>query len=400
MLRKWTVLAALLAPLMIIGACGSAPAQQTPDITATTTETSTSTPATTAPPATSEPATSTPPSVLSGLNLPAEFLPEKRLDVEMVYSSGDGPGYCYLGSYAMLARFADSDIDFTEVIAGSGVAASAVYIAPVNLLMNGAGIGCIGTAAGNQGFAYYLAATEGAKLTDEFFAASLVSDARENIALEDEGEAFALLRKLLSAGIPVMVHLDISCIQEPLAAHSSYMGDIFRFSGAVHVDHYMVVTGYDGDFVYLNDPTEPSAGQGEDIPVPAGGFLEAWYNGGSLSLSEDCRMGPYWMLFLGERGDAAGAGELLTWNREIAAAAPAEIRKAAEDPNIIDVMHCDEMGRARREFGAFLQQNGCEEAGELFLEMAELFRGLCGSADPGADLRRIAGLQEQSLELW
>ena len=91
---------------------------------------------------------------LAELNLVVEPLAKKRLNVENVYSGGDGPGLCYLGGYAILAKFADNDIDFSDVIANCGIATSAFYIPEINLLLNGFEIGSIAVAAENQGFDY------------------------------------------------------------------------------------------------------------------------------------------------------------------------------------------------------------------------------------------------------
>jgi hypothetical protein len=332
---------------------------------------------------------------LSALSLPGEPLGEKRLDVEKVYSGGDEPGMCYLGAYAMLARFADSNIDFTDVIANSGLGVSAVYIREVNLLMNGYSIGSIGTAAVNQGFDYFIAALDRAQLTDEFFARNLTNDAEEIISLKSGEEAFNLLKRVISAGIPVMVHLDITFIKEAMIANTSYMKFVFAFSGAGHIDHYMTVTGYDGEFVYLNDPTEAADGMGKDIPADISSFLDAWENGNSPAIDESARIGPCWMIFLGERGMAKSAEELIAWNKDIAAQAPDAIKKAADRPNVMPLMHCSEMGRARYEFGTFLKANGLTEAGDIFMEISDLFKGLCQSDDEQADLLRIADLQEE-----
>lgn len=338
--------------------------------------------------------------ILGELNLVTEPLAEKRLDVELVYSGGDETGFCYLGGYAMLAKFKDNEINFMDVIANSGIGTSAFYISQANLLMNGQEIGTIGIAAVNQGYDYYIAALEGAQLTDEFFAANLPEDAKQVLPIQSEDEAFILLRRLISSGIPVMVHVDISFIKEPLIKYTSYMKYIFEFIGSNPVDHYFTVTGYDDAFVYLNDPTEKAAGMGKDIPVGISGFLDAWENGNNPLFNEDTRIGPYWMLFLGERGEAKSADELLSWNKDTAAKASEEIRKAADNPNIVNILHCDEMYRARQEFGAFLKQNGYVEAGDMFIEASELFRGLSSSPNPKADFLMIADLQEQALTKW
>jgi len=218
--------------------------------------------------------------------------------------------------------------------------------------------------------------------------------------VENEGEAFELLKRLVSSDIPVEVHLDLFPIREPLSTYTSYFKRVFEFMGSRHTDHYFTVTGYDESFVYLNDPTEKAAGMGNDIPVDISDFLSAWKNGNHPSLDESCRLGPYWMLFLGKRGTVKSADELLSWNKDIAAKAPGDIRKAADNPSISSLLHCNQMYRARKEFGVFMKQNGHIEAGNMFVEAAELFRGLCQSPNPKADLLRIADLQEQALAKW
>ncbi|MBL7124809.1 MAG: hypothetical protein ISS51_01770 [Dehalococcoidales bacterium] len=350
------------------------------------------------PPITPEPSPVAP--ILTELGLVAEPLTEKRLDVELVYSGGDETGLCYLGSYAMLAKFSDSDITFTDVVANSGIGASALYIPQVNLFMDGSFLRSIGLAARNQGFDYYIAALKGATITDDFLAPDLPMEAKQVFWVESEDEAFKLLKRLISSDIPVEVHLDTFPIKEPLSTYTSYWKGVFEFEGSRHVDHYMTVTGYDERFVYLNDPTEKVGGKGKDIPVDISDFLEAWKNGNHPTFDEGSRIGPYWMLFLGERGTVKSANELISWNRDFAVKAPGEIRKAASNPNISWLLHCNQMYRARQEFGTFLKQNGYEEAGNMFIEASELFRGLCQSQNQQADLLEIADLQEQALAEW
>jgi len=337
----------------------------------------------------------------AALDLPDEPSAEMRLNVEKIYSGGDAPGLCYLGSYAMLAKYADNDIEFSDVIANCGIATSAFYVPEINLMLNGFEIGSIGVAAGNQGFDYYISALKGAQLTDEFLAMNLVYDAREIISTDSGEESFLLLKRLISGGIPVMAHLDIDYIREPLIEYCPYWASIFSWQdthmSGVHIDHYMTVNGYDGEYVYLNDPTEKQEDLGTDIPVPTADFLASWENGAHPSFAEESLIGPYWMLFLGERGTAKSVAELLDWNREIAAEAIPAIRQAAENPNVSDLIHCNEMGRSRGEFAIFLKENGLAEAGEIFEEISALFKGLDMSPDQRADLQRIADLQEEAL---
>jgi hypothetical protein len=345
----------------------------------------------------------TPAALLAELNLVDEPLAERRLDVELVYSGTDEPALCYLGGYAMLAKFADSGIDFTDVVANSGTGTSALYIPQANIMNDGSFLQSIGHAAINQGFDYYIAALEGARITDDFLCPDFPDGAKEVISLESEDEAFELLKRLISSGIPVEVHLDCHFIKDALITYTSYWETIITYTETYlnkHNDHYFAVTGYDQNFVYLNDSTEPQASMGKDIPVAMDNFLEAWANGNHPSFETGADIGPYWMLFLGQRGTPKTAAEVLSWNRDFAVDAPDEIRAAADNPNIDSLIHCGNMYRVRIEFGTFLKENGYQEAGDMFIEAGELFRGLCSSSNQQADLLEIADLQEQALTKW
>jgi hypothetical protein len=135
---------------------------------------------------------------IAALNLIDEPLPDKKLDVELVYSGGDQPGLCYLGSYAILAKYNDNAIDFTGVVANSGIGVSSRYIPQANLLIGGFSIGCIGTAAGNQGYEYYISALKGADITDTFLAADFPANAEEVMLVENGENALTLLKRLIS----------------------------------------------------------------------------------------------------------------------------------------------------------------------------------------------------------
>lgn len=345
-------------------------------------------------------------SPLAELNLAAEPLAEKRLNVELIYSGGDQSGLCYLGAYAMLAKYNDNGINFTDVVVNSGIGAGAFYIPQANLLVFGHGngtpksffLGSVVTAAKNQAFDYYVTALMGAQITSEFLARDLPEEAKGIFWAQDEDDAFNLLKRVISSGIPVAVHLDLAPIERPMSAHTSWAGKALQVMA--HVDHYMTVTGYDKSYVYLNDPSEKAPGWGKDIPVGIAGFLNAWKNGNHQAFGAESRIGPYWMLFLGKRGTAKSVSELLSWNKQIAAKAPEEIRKAANKPNIMGLVHSNEMYRSRKEFGAFLQANGHQEAGSMFLQAADLLKGLSRSWNKKRDLLKLADLQEQALATW
>ena len=369
-----------------------------------------STPEPTSKPSHTEPPSQPPTTVSAQLNLVTEPLPENRLNVPSVYS---GNQLCYLGSYAMLAKFKDNDIEFRDVVANSGIGGSAAYIPEKSIIYDGYWYGCIGLAAKNQGYDYYIAALKGTQAIDNPLAQDFIGNAKDVIALENEDEALKLLKRLISSGIPVSVRLDTFFMKEPLISYTSRWEGIFDYMGSIHVPHNMTVTGYDENYVYLHDPIEKVEDKGKDIPVNTDSFLQAWASGNgpdwnkvfaqfvtkeSLELVQipAWNSGPYWMLFLGKRGTAKDIDELLSWNREIVANAAQEIRKATDTPAMYYAPDCEQMYQARKEFGFFLRENGYADAGNILVETSRLFRGLCWSIYQYDDLVTIADLQEQA----
>lgn len=342
--------------------------------------------------------------MLAGLGIVDEPLAEKRLDVGLIFSGTDEPALCYLGSYSMLAAYADNTIDLPEVIASSGYGVNGYYIEPANMLVDGLFLWSIGQSAQHLGFDYYVSAQKGGAITNDFISEKLAGGAEQILWMNDGDASFDLLKRLISSGIPAEVYLDCVLIREDLTARPSYWDIIYNYldnyTDSAHTSHYFAVTGYDAEYVYVNDPTEPNEDIAKDIPIDIGNFMEAWKNGNHLSFAEEERVGPYWMLFLGERGEAVSAEYLIEWNRELAENTAAEIRKAAAVPNINNVIHGGSFCRSRQEFGLYLKRHGYTEAGDIFLRMSELFEGLILSDDQSGDLLLIAGLHEESLDLW
>jgi len=64
------------------------------------------------------------------LNVPRVFTGEVLKEKE----TEEGPGLCYLGAFAMLALFDDPDLDFTEIVAYSGIGVTAKNVVPFEIL--------------------------------------------------------------------------------------------------------------------------------------------------------------------------------------------------------------------------------------------------------------------------
>jgi hypothetical protein len=93
------------------------------------------------------------------LNVPRVFTGEVLKEKE----TEEGPGLCYLGAFAMLALFDDPDLDFTEIVAYSGIGVTAKNVVPFIGLTNDFKANSIITGAENLGYNFGLGLLSGGK---------------------------------------------------------------------------------------------------------------------------------------------------------------------------------------------------------------------------------------------
>ncbi|HEB46808.1 MAG TPA: hypothetical protein ENI19_03875, partial [Candidatus Nealsonbacteria bacterium] len=251
----------------------------------------------------------------------------------------EGPGLCYLGAFAMLALFDDPDLDFTEIVAYSGIGVTAKNVVPFIGLTNDFQGNSIITGAENLGYNFGLGLLSGGKDSINHLPPpppppppgtsppppppppppagsepptqfNFKESAKEVKYFSNKEEATRYLKSIISSDKPVLVHLDLYYVTDDFAKISpSWAWEKF------HASHFMIVTGYDENYVYINDPDDPDLAI-KNMPASYKNFLEAWENGANPQM-EGHKLGPYWMLYLKDKAKRKSIKEIMAWNREI-----------------------------------------------------------------------------------
>ncbi len=333
------------------------------------------------------------------LNVPRVFAGEVLKEKE----TEEAPGLCYLGAFATLALFNDPDLDFTEIVAYSGIGVTAKNIVPFVGLTNDFLGNSIITAAENLGYNFGLGLLSGGKdsINDLPPSRPLIGwlkpppppppagsepptqfsfkeSAKEVEYFSNEEEATRYLKSIISSGKPVLVHLDFYYVTDDFAKISpSWVREKF------HASHFMIVTGYDENYVYINDSTDPDSAI-KNMPTSYKSFLEAWKNGANPKM-EGHKLGPYWMLYLKDKAKRKSIKEIIAWNKEISKNTAFEIREA------LNYFFIGEMAVGRLEFTKFLERNGYQNAANLYREAGNLYL-----KKPTVDVSLIADKEEEA----
>ncbi|GEM_PF-1396118 len=297
---------------------------------------------------------------------------EYQLDVETVYSGNrDKPGLCYLGAFSMLIKYQEPEMNFYDIVAVSGIGTNAGFVEIDNSVHLGNGIGeaCIIHAAKNLNTSFTLGLEDGGNDSAPYYPSRLRfgSQAKEVIHFNSAIDPFEYLKYLISSGKPVMIYIDCYYLYDDFAMTSDFWKNNMEKD---HYDHYMVVTGYDTDNIYLNDPTDPTEAAA-DLPAKIENFMQAWENGGSIAQ----QLGPFWMLYLSGMVSPEPFNEIISWNTDISKNSVSEIRKFAGNPNSSEstCFLLNELGRARIEFSNYLDKNGMTEPAVLYKQSGEIF---------------------------
>jgi len=309
------------------------------------------------------------------LNVPRVFTGE----VLKAKETEEGPGLCYLGAFAMSVLFDDPDLDFTEIVAYSGIGVTAKNVVPFVGLTNDFKANSIITGAENLGYNFGLGLLSGGKDSDDQSQFNFKESAKEVKYFNNKEEATRYLKSIISSDKPVLVHLDLYYVTDGFAKISpSWAWEKF------HASHFMTVTGYDENYVYINDPTDPDLAI-KNMPTSYKNFLEAWENGANPQLKGH-KFGPYWMLYLKDKAKRKSIKEIIAWNKEISKNTAFEIREA------LNYFFIGEMAVGRLEFAKFLERDGYQNAANLYREAGNLYL-----KKPTIDeLSLIAGKEEEA----
>ncbi|MFH1524852.1 MAG: hypothetical protein ABIF04_07780 [Chloroflexota bacterium] len=325
-----------------------------------------------------------------------------RLDVPVIYSGLDDlPSLCYLGAFAMLVAHEHPQLDFADVVAFGGVGSNALYLDYPNMpptLMHRYAEASIINVVQNMGASYVLGFGTGGSGSDPNLPAGMDFETYAGglINFESGETALDYLERAVASDHPVEVHLNMYYVFNDFAAISDYWRNVL---GKDNASHFMTVTGYDTDSIYLNDPTDPTV-QAANLSASIENFMQAWEK--TQEIPGAPPVGPYWMLFLDQPGDIPQAEETVTWNMDTAQDAPLEIRKFAEDPGDSEftrfMLH--EMSKARTEFADYLERNGWPEAADCYRRSGQLLSESARqpNIDP-ATIEQIATQEEEALAL-
>jgi len=336
------------------------------------------------------------------LNIPRVFTGEVLKEKE----TEEGPGLCYLGAFAMLALFDDPDLDFTEIVAYSGIGVTAKNIVPFIGLTNDFKGNSIITGAENLGYNFGLGLLSGGKDSISHLPPlpppppgtsppppppppppagsepptqfNFKESAKEVKYFSNKEEATRYLKSIISSDKPVLVHLDLYYVTDDFAKVSpSWAWEKF------HASHFMTVTGYDENYIYINDPTDSDLAI-KNMPASHKNFLEAWENGANPQVKGH-QLGPYWMLYLKDKAGRKSIKEIIAWNKEISKNTAFEIEKALNYEMI------GEMTVGRLEFAKFLERNSYQNAANLYREAGNLYL-----EKPRIDVSLISGKEEEA----
>ena len=340
-------------------------------------------------------------SIQATFDLP-DALPTVMLDVPLIYSGYNKmPGLCYLGSAGMLVRYAHPEIDFSDVVAFSGVGSSALHLdfpempsALISPYMDQS----IVFMANNLGMPFVLGFQSGGVGSDNFQPAALPFEENSSNLLQvaDKAQAEKTLKQALSAGYPVLVYLNMYPVHDNFSEDSLFWRDVL---GKDQASHYMVVKGYDAQSVYLNDPTDPTDAAG-DLSASWDNFLDAWED--TTNIINAPPLGPFWSLFFTEKGEIPPIMDVISLNLEKAIKAPSEIRSFAKKPDDdpFSLFLLLELANARIQYGNYLSQNKYPEAGSLYIQSGRLLETMVIDGSVNTDsLLLAADFEEQALKI-
>jgi len=316
---------------------------------------------------------------------PTDVLPQSvRLDVP---TTPEAPMFCYLESISMILAYLDNSITTAEVFAFSGLGAQTVYSAYHSaLIANDVWTHELQIRAHqNYNVSWVVGYVKGSNDGGYFNGTGAIGK-----IIFDSQDALNNLKAILASGYPVQVHLDLYYIRDQIPKYSTG-----HFSPGA--SHFMAVTGYDQNYIYVNETIQPETDGSDvkDIPVTIGSFLNAWSWQGH----------GYWLLFIPSTSVSKRPfSEILNWQRELAANTPSDIRRFASDlstgkVNVPEGYYFSKLYHVKRLFSEFLGSNKYYKAADLYSQIATKYNS-CFSAtalEIANTLNEIADLEEQAI---
>lgn len=303
-----------------------------------------------------------------------------------------GGSVCYLGVFASLANYLNPDLDLNDIVAISG-AGSRAFIRNDSLTHRGiAGSLCLDIVR----VANYLDAPfifgQGGTDPDFISINCYIDEAAGTVNTTDGDEALDYLKRIIASGHPVFVPLDTYYTYDDLATASDYWKSV-RTKELGNIDN-MTVTGYDEEYIYLNDPINPTEAA-TNLPVRINNFRLAWEN----------QRVPNYMLYLSGTVGGMNVAEIIAWNVELGEQGLSAIRNFSANTNDSEIIRTGlkRLTVARLQYAEFLEENGYEEAAALYRESGNLIFALIDKDGSMflefENLNTVADKEEQAIGL-
>jgi len=322
-------------------------------------------------------------------------------------------GICYLASLGQLLQLYDPNIQPVDVLVRSGMCSQAYwakgptgYTLTIHPRMYNSReklySGPTVDAAQLCGAGYIVGYGQGGGGGEGW-----VKNADQVLVFESQDEAVDTLQQLIADGIAVQVHIDPYYVKDELSIYNPF------WAGATELgSHFVVVHGYDQQYVYYTDncPTDVTGGSdGVGLPLSWGGFLAAWQATGDLPADKHTRTGPYFLSYLDSGPNPIDDEWVLAFLVEDAWDGPVMIRSAAEllrggadGETTLGQFTRDRFAEIRPYMADYLEELGYSEAAGLYEESAGLWWTIKDNpnwSEAAEVLEAIADAEEQALEL-
>jgi hypothetical protein len=316
----------------------------------------------------------------------------------------------------MLANYDNPSIGIEDIIGYGGLGPSGAYEprTPTGLPFHMGGSNLVSStialAAQNLGYDIFAGISKGGRVDDTknrpVSATSkpqtnanvlfLEKQAKTIAYFDSDLEAINYLKKVVASGYPVEVHLNVINVMNDFASESNdWVNKVKANASHPNYSLFMVVTGYDANRIYLNDPTAPSKPTNLSLTIDR--FLSAWNVPADMA---EANIGPYWMIYIGKDGERKSVNDILIWNKQVSSNVTSDIRRWAENtPGKIQNSFPSQITQipfARSAFADFLNKNGKYESASLYEQSSKLWLSLTTSNTAGDVLKRIADLEEQA----
>jgi hypothetical protein len=261
----------------------------------------------------------------------------------------------------------------------------------------------ITNASSNLGASFILGLATGGSDSVDPTNFGLKNKALKTVYFKDGDEALNYLKTVIASNHPVLVFLDHTYIYDDFAKVSSYWKSSTKpDSTTFWLSSFFTVTGYDEEYIYIDDPGDPTQA-GADLPTKVGNFNLAWEKSGQGGTNLNTNnLGPYWMFYLPQLGDRKSVDDTIAWNAAVGKDTPTEIMTFST--NLIDSTllkgTLGHLSVGRAAFADYLDKNGKADAAALYRKSSSLIWSLnqLKNLTP-SNVTALSDLEQQALAL-